>query len=161
MRCLQSYRPPRQRVLPLSSIVRRKRPDWRILEAKVAEYFEATRRKMRRYKVQGPDINHPVADIEVKLRAHLPKWTTEIIEKAEKWNTTKLTAVVLYEKGSEAPESGIAILRTPDLKILLEAYQQQVSGPSLPIEALSGSTQTARPRSRWKSRRLKSRKWSS
>jgi hypothetical protein len=135
--------------------------DWKTLEKNVAEYFGGKRRKMRRYQLQGPDVNQPVADIEVKLRKKLPGWVWQYLEKVGKWNKAKLAVVVMYEKGAEAPEAGIAILSTPHLKILLDAYLQLVSGPSLPSETPSSSTTTEQLKSRWRSRPLRSRKLSS
>jgi hypothetical protein len=111
------------------------------------------------YGEQGPDINHPAMDIELKLRGKLPGWLTEILSKASKWNSGKMTAVMLYEKGAEAPEAGIVVLGARDFKTLLEGFLESLSSQPSPKAVPSKSETKARPKSRWKSRPLKSRRF--
>src|SRR5687767_874923 len=134
---------------------------WRRLEARVAEYFGGHRRHMRLGLEQGPDVNNPVCDIEVKLRKKLPGWLTQVLAKAQNWNKNKLTAVIWYEHGAENPEAGIAVVSARDLRLLLEAFQTAPSEPSSPAITPLKSTQKAPRKSRWKSRPLRSRKFSS
>jgi len=162
------------------------KPDWRVLEAKVAEYFGGKRRKMRRYQLQGPDVNSPLADLEVKLRNRIPSWIVKYLKKARSWRGSrglgfepqglslrtegpkgKIVAVVLYEKPKDSlsplslpprPEEGVALLSTSDLKELLTTYGQFHLELSSRNEPESASTPPGKVRSRLASRRQKPRK---
>jgi hypothetical protein len=134
---------------------------WRKLEARVADYFGGRRRQMALGQEQGPDVNTPACDIEVKLRKKLPVWLTQVLAKAQNWNKNKLTAVLWYEHGAENPEAGLAVVSARDLKVLLEAFQACASAPSSPTTTPLRSTAKVPRKSRLKSRPLRSRKFSS
>ena len=139
---------------------------WKALEYKVADYFGGKRRKQYKYYVQGPDVNQPVADIEVKLRGQLPKWIQQYLSKCRNFSKSKLAIVLLYEKTKEGKEpnaaDGIALIGASDLKLLLEAFsensQKSTSEPPSPTTTRSSSTRKAPRKSRWKYRRRKWRK---
>lgn len=142
---------------------------WKAYEYAVAAYFGARRRQMRKFQLQGPDVNQAVADIEVKTRKHIPSWLTKPLSKTKNWSKSKIAAVIWLNPKVDDVREGVVVLGAADFKMLLEAYTNQVN-PSLP----SPSEQSLPPRAipskwvkmgkakfRWKSRRLTSRKFSS
>lgn len=130
---------------------------WKAYEYEFAKFFGARRRKMRKYVVQGPDLDYEFADIEVKTRKSIPGWITKPLRKTKKWSKSKIAAVVYVNPGSPV-EDGLVVLEAPDFRILLQSLAEHnpnspvsASGQSSePIENLSESGKTATPKSRWK-----------
>lgn len=121
---------------------------WKTAEKDAAEYFGGKRRKMHRYKVQGPDIRLSTGNVELKQRASLPKWISNPFKKYSKEAASGLFSVMIVEKGVP-PEEGFLVMTARQGQMLMNLHkmlkEQIQKNPNLTLSDLLRSSDQVKP----------------
>jgi len=101
---------------------------WKSNEYATAALLGGKRRRMRKYKKQGPDVNLDVANVEVKTRAVVPKWLCEALAKCSAASQNKLSMIFWIQDGQPINES-LAVMSVAQAKMLIDLYRS-IQSPS-------------------------------
>src|SRR5690349_13210125 len=103
---------------------------WKKAEYETATMFSGRRRKMKRYRKQGPDVKLDVGNVEVKQRATIPKWISNPFLKYSQQVASGLFFLLIVPKHQPATE-GLVVMKASQASMLLKLYRQSLSKPSL------------------------------
>jgi len=103
--------------------------NWKSNEYATAALLGGKRRRQRKYKKQGPDVNLDVANVEVKTRAVVPKWLREALAKcseaSQSQSQDKLSIIFWIQDGQPINE-GLAVMSVAQARILIDAYRSML-----------------------------------